>query len=507
VIEQPSSVRVERIPPEASRGPAVRALALAASVGRRLTPLDVFAAVNLVLFVFMCVFTYYARFIAYRGAANVWEFFVYASAIIGTIAFLWFFFRRYGLGATLLALIQLSILIHFAGAFIRWDGHRLYDCFIAGIRYDKFVHFTNAIVAALVVRHIFVRRGMRLDGLTRLFILLVVLGLGAIVEIIEYIVCTTIPGNGVGGYDNNMQDLIANLVGTTICVVSLRSAPRRPRLRLADVGARRWPQAARSRASFERTLSAVEVVALPAICLSMTWMAPWLVVLPGFVPVAQLVLCAALAYLLYLSPVRLHGDSLAERGLGSWRTLFVRTDNVAAAARRFGLLALAGTTGILLLAAVWNPGWLAKANWKAWGVRLTFYSLSASIQALVFVGFFLVRLQRVIRPSRATIGTTVADDRRRRLLISVVAGLVFGAIHAPGIPLMALAAIFGFASAWICLRTPNVIVAAACHGLLGLLVHRILELPFRVGPFYNHPDVHVLRSLVPLATRWIGGLY
>jgi hypothetical protein len=46
-----------------------------------------------------------------------------------------------------------------------------------------------------------------------LFVLLVVLGLGAVIEIVEYVVVLTVPRNGVGGYDNNMQDLIANLCG------------------------------------------------------------------------------------------------------------------------------------------------------------------------------------------------------------------------------------------------------------------------------------------------------
>jgi hypothetical protein len=53
---------------------------------------------------------------------------------------------------------------------------------------------------------------------------LVVLGLGAIIEIVEYIVVLTVPQNGVGGYDNNMQDLLANLAGASsfMLVTALR---------------------------------------------------------------------------------------------------------------------------------------------------------------------------------------------------------------------------------------------------------------------------------------------
>ena len=52
-----------------------------------------------------------------------------------------------------------------------------------------------------------------------LAVLLVVLGLGAVVEIVEYLVMLTVPNAGVGGYDNNMQDLIGNLLGGTLFVV------------------------------------------------------------------------------------------------------------------------------------------------------------------------------------------------------------------------------------------------------------------------------------------------
>jgi hypothetical protein len=58
-----------------------------------------------------------------------------------------------------------------------------------------------------------------------LVIILIVLGVGAFIEISEYIVMKTVPGNGVGGYDNNMQDLMANLAGSTVYIM-LKSLKR-----------------------------------------------------------------------------------------------------------------------------------------------------------------------------------------------------------------------------------------------------------------------------------------
>jgi hypothetical protein len=56
-------------------------------------------------------------------------------------------------------------------------------------------------------------KGLPINGLTRFLTLLVVLGLGSLIEISEYTVTLTIPNNGVGGYDDNMRDLIANGCG------------------------------------------------------------------------------------------------------------------------------------------------------------------------------------------------------------------------------------------------------------------------------------------------------
>ena len=177
------------------------------------TPVDRFFCVNLVLFLFMACSVYYHRFLNYMGQGRVAEFFFYATVLTGVIALAWLAFRRIRFPGWLLCLLQVGIIIHFAGGFVHWDGLRLYDHFFFGLRYDKFVHFFNTIILAVLVRELMRASNVRLDALMLLFLLLVVLGLGACCEIIEYVVVRTIPHNGVGDYDNNMQDLIANAAG------------------------------------------------------------------------------------------------------------------------------------------------------------------------------------------------------------------------------------------------------------------------------------------------------
>lgn len=174
---------------------------------------DLFVLANICLFILLCIFRYYARFLHYRGAANISEFFVYAVGIIVVIIIIWMYFRHFTFETSMLVLLEIGIMMHFAGAFVQIDGHRLYDAHIMWIRYDKYVHFVNSLVISILVRKIFVIQKNEMDMINRIFILLIVLGLGAIVEIAEYWVTKTIPHNGVGDYDNNMQDLIGNCAG------------------------------------------------------------------------------------------------------------------------------------------------------------------------------------------------------------------------------------------------------------------------------------------------------
>lgn len=111
--------------------------------------------------------------------------------------------------------------MHFAGGFAFWQERRLYDVIIMGIRYDKYVHFFNAAVAGLFVRRLSLERALKHEWLCNLVTVLTVLGMGAFVEIVEYMVMLTMTINGVGNYDNNMQDLAADMAGVTSCVLCM----------------------------------------------------------------------------------------------------------------------------------------------------------------------------------------------------------------------------------------------------------------------------------------------
>lgn len=188
--------------------------------------IDIFAATNLLLFLAMTALFYRDRFIHYRGLGHIGEFYAYAIAIFLAICVTWKIFRHASVPPLVLAGLQLGILMHFSGGLVFPEGMRLYDQHFAGIRFDKYVHLVNGCAAGLLVRWVW-RQGAARDGwVTNASIVLAVLGLGGVVEIAEYAVYCTVPGNGVGGYRNNMQDLLSNLIGALgALLIHLRGKP------------------------------------------------------------------------------------------------------------------------------------------------------------------------------------------------------------------------------------------------------------------------------------------
>jgi uncharacterized membrane protein YjdF len=101
------------------------------------------------------------------------------------------------------------------------EGFRLYDVRFLGVRFDKLVHFVNAFFAARITAEVLHFEGISLGRLRGPLTVIIVLGLGGLVEISEYVVLRTVPGAGVGFYHNTMTDLVSNLFGSIVSTVVL----------------------------------------------------------------------------------------------------------------------------------------------------------------------------------------------------------------------------------------------------------------------------------------------
>ncbi len=202
--------------------------------------LDVFLLANALLFLLMCALTYHDRWVAYVGEGRSTEFVIYAVLILMGFGVLRALLPRWPVPAGLLVLVEAGILMHFAGGFVHIGGARLYDHHFLGLRYDKYVHTANAFIGAVSILHLCRVTGLPLKGFTRCLAFFAVLGLGAAIEVVEFVVTRTVPRNGIGGYEDTALDLVSNIVGGLLflCVGAWA-------LRRLDPGARRGAEVLR----------------------------------------------------------------------------------------------------------------------------------------------------------------------------------------------------------------------------------------------------------------------
>ena len=123
-------------------------------------------------------------------------------------------------------------ILHMAGGGLYINGARLYDFMFFELigapyyilKYDQVIHAYGFFVATILCYDItrkHLKKGHPWFALS--FVLVMAgLGMGALNEIIEFFVSLTVPGNGVGGYENTSLDLIANLVGAIIAMWTIR---------------------------------------------------------------------------------------------------------------------------------------------------------------------------------------------------------------------------------------------------------------------------------------------
>ena len=189
----------------------------------KITNVDLFALLNTLFFLWLCYAAYFDRFIHYRGREYIWEFLVYAALVMAVILVSWKVTRLFPTPNWLIFLIQIGIVMHFSGGLAIFHESRLYDKIIFGIRYDKYVHVVNGFMGGLLLHELYYKKLNLRGWIKDLQLITMILGIGTMVEIVEYLVTLTATTNGVGGYDNNMQDLISNFIGTSLSILTIRT--------------------------------------------------------------------------------------------------------------------------------------------------------------------------------------------------------------------------------------------------------------------------------------------
>ncbi len=183
---------------------------------------------NLLVLLLLLVFGFGAVF-ALR--AN-YEFLIYVGVILFALGLVAATRTRVDYRRDTLTGLVLWAALHLAGGGIVVGDGRLYDVMLWTVsdrlpvfRYDQLVHIVGFGTCTLLCADLLAPhwRDARLTFAKGLVLVMGGLGFGALNEIVEFIVDTSVPASGVGGYVNTSLDLYADLVGALLGLLWLRN--------------------------------------------------------------------------------------------------------------------------------------------------------------------------------------------------------------------------------------------------------------------------------------------
>jgi uncharacterized membrane protein YjdF len=178
----------------------------------------IFYIINVMLAYCMTFFVYYRR---HHDTIQTQFVILYAALLLIVPFIIWHYIKDWKTSWQMLTLLQIGIMMHYIGGYRLSPTLRIYMTQIHGIGYDKIVHFYNAMAGVIITQNIFKKLKINLQKHELAIIILIILGIGGLIEIIEYTGITTLPKPGEWKYsipknqlyDNNLQDIIANLFG------------------------------------------------------------------------------------------------------------------------------------------------------------------------------------------------------------------------------------------------------------------------------------------------------
>jgi uncharacterized membrane protein YjdF len=177
----------------------------------------------------LCFLTAFSVF--YLARRN-YEFIIYIGVILVFLGLILATNRKVDFPNGLLWGLSVWALLHMSGGAFYIGGDRLYELILIPLsteypifRYDQFVHIIGFGVATYAM-FCLLRPLLRPD-LTKWTALSVVvamagLGVGALNEVVEFLVSVLVPESGVGGYLNTSLDLVADLVGAMLAMAVIR---------------------------------------------------------------------------------------------------------------------------------------------------------------------------------------------------------------------------------------------------------------------------------------------
>lgn len=247
----------------------------------------------------------------------------------------------------------------------------------------------------------------------------------------------------------------------------------------------------------------LEIAALAALFFFGLWsIGPRLASDPAAIALYWIFVVIGGAAVMWLSPVVLHCDPAALRGWGRRRADGADPGSFRNAWRAYGVFTLVAALLLITVALLKVPALSAGINWTALAIKLLGYLAFGIVQAFVFFGFVQTRVRTMI-PLLPAPGAV----QRHRLLVALVTAGIFAVFHLPNLPLMGVVFATGLCWAWIFYQRPNVLLLGLSHAVLGTILHRVVQMYMRIGPFYSEPDLYVFRSVIPGLKQLIGNQF
>jgi len=210
----------------------------------------------------------------------------------------------------------------------------------------------------------------------------------------------------------------------------------------------------------------------------------WKAILPALLVIAAL-------WIIWLGPRMNLRAPQKLRGLGSWRTCFLRNEDLRRSARNYALITVLGVAVVSSIRFMRPAEALPSITWVLVALRFGSYLLSGAVQTLVFFEFFQPRFDAVFGARGALCGTA----------------LVFSLCHIPNVPVMGLGLVAGYFWAREYLQRPNLLLLALSHAILGSALVLVAGIIPKAGPFYLNPGKHLIRALFPWWNRLVHGLW
>ncbi|TVQ04649.1 MAG: CPBP family intramembrane metalloprotease [Balneolaceae bacterium] len=206
-------------------------------------------------------------------------------------------------------------------------------------------------------------------------------------------------------------------------------------------------------------------------------------------------------YVAWFSPIVLHG--LSKKDIG-WVSLADKS-HFASAVNAWKPYVAVTSIGVLTLIGLTlssNPAAFETINMKGLAIKGGGYIFSGIIQATIFFGFILIRF-------KAAIGSLIQEKSPAAVMLSTIllTSIVFSVFHYPNPELMFFTFSAGLCWSLLFYLYPNILLMGLSHAILGTMLHQFVQLYMRIGPFYDNPDLYIVREIVPGLKQLIGNLF